>query len=255
MSNIVKMQGNAAQNGTSQSTSGLLGSVAEEEGFLPLENLCFGPEGDVQHIKSKEEIAVDQAEKIIKKAEESAVQIEKDAYQKGYAQGESEGRAEWENKFATAIQNVDGLCKSLQEQLVEVHKQYEKDLLVLIKAMVDRLVNHEVSVNPKVIQACLLKTMEFVVENSVVRVHLHSDDFNRLKEAGLENPALFEGKSKVQLVEDPNVSMGGCLVNTDFGEVDSTLKNCRDKLYEAVDRAFMAALADDTSDEENISEA
>lgn len=240
MSKILKMQGTAVQNGTL------------EDEFLPLENICFGPEGDVQHIKSKEEIAIDQAAEIIKKAEESAVQIEKDAYQKGYAQGESEGRAEWENKFATAIQNVDGLFKTIQGQLVEVQKQHEKDLLVLIKTMVDRLVNHEVSVNPKVIQACLLKAMEFVVENSVVRVHLHSDDFNRLKEAGLENPALLEGNSKVQLVEDPNISLGGCLVNNDFGEVDSTLENCRDKLYEAVDRAFMAALADNTSDEENV---
>jgi flagellar assembly protein FliH len=111
--------------------------------------------------------------------------------------------------------------------------------------MVDRLVNHEVSVNPRVIQACFREAMEFVVENSVVQVHLHSEDFHRIKEASLENPTMIAGKSRVELVDDPNISQGGCLLKTDFGEIDATLESCREKLYEAFDRAFLAALAED----------
>jgi flagellar assembly protein FliH len=87
--------------------------------------------------------------------------------------------------------------------------------------------------------------MEFVVENSDVQVHLHTEDFNRIKEASMENPALLSGKGRVQLVDDPNISQGGCLLKTNFGEIDSTLEKCREKLYEAVDRAFLAALAED----------
>lgn len=251
MSKIIKIQEGAAPNGIKQGGGSMFSSVAEEETFRPLEDLWQGAYGDSPQIRSSRS----QAEEIINNAKEAAVQIEQDAYQKGYAQGEKDGLAQGEKKFGEAIRNTEELLKKLQDQIAGLHKKHGQDLLVLIKAMVGRLVNHEVSVNPGVIQACLRKTMEFVVENSVVRIHLHSDDFNRLKEAGLENLALLDGKSKVQLVEDPNISMGGCLASSDFGEVDSTLENCREKLYEAVDRAFLASLADDTSEEENAGEA
>lgn len=251
MSKIIKIQEGAAPNGIKPGTGSMFSSVAEEEAFRPFEDLWQGTDGHGLQIKSPRS----QAEEIINNAKEAAVQIEQNAYQKGYAQGEKDGLAEGEKKFGEAVRNIEKLLKQLQDQVAELHKKHEQDLLVLIKAMIDRLVNHEVSVNPRVIQACLRKTMEFVVENSVVRIHLHSDDFNRLKEAGLESLALLDGKNKVQLVEDPNISMGGCLASSDFGEVDSTLENCREKLYAAVDRAFLASLANDTSEEENAGEA
>lgn len=114
--------------------------------------------------------------------------------------------------------------------------------------MVDRLVYHEVSVNPLVIQACLKKAMEFVVENSTVQIHLHGDDFGRLKKASLENSRLIEGKNRIQLVEDPNIAVGGCFLKTDFGEIDATLENCKARLYGAVEQAFLAAMAANTTE-------
>ncbi|HSR37135.1 MAG TPA: FliH/SctL family protein, partial [Desulfurivibrionaceae bacterium] len=112
----------------------------------------------------------------------------------------------------------------------------------------DRLVHHEISVNPLVIQACLQQAMTFVVENSLVKVHLHSDDLHRIKEISLENPALFEGKNRVQLVEDPAIGQGGCLLKTSFGEIDATIEGGKAKLYEAVEQAFLAALAADAGE-------
>lgn len=252
MSKVVKIFHNMNTKGGNKSGAAGKESAATE-GFRSFTELCqdaglnpgadpgTGPPLDAREAARRD------AEEIVSKAKEQAADIEREAYEKGLAKGEQEGLAAGEKKYAEEIAKAKDLLQTLQNQVETVHRQHEQDLLVLIKAMVDRLVNHEVSVNPMVIQACLKKTMEFVVDNSIVKVHLHTDDFNRLKEAGLANPALFEGKSKVQLIEDPTVSLGGCLVSTDFGEIDATLEGCRDKLYEAVDQAFIAALADGSS--------
>ncbi|MDA8166101.1 MAG: FliH/SctL family protein, partial [Desulfobacteraceae bacterium] len=85
---------------------------------------------------------------------------------------------------------------------------------------------------------CLREALQYVAENSRIKVHLHADDFERLREASLEDPSLLEGKNRLQLVEDPAVAAGGCFLETDFGEVDATLDRCREKLYAELDRIF-----------------
>lgn len=223
-------------------------AVPSSQDFLPLKEfwqLKARREGNPAFSRDPREVALEEAAKIVAEAREEAARLKKEAYEKGFSDGEKEGKAAGQQQYENLLGRFDGALQTLHDQRREVLNKYEEEVLSLIKAMVERLVNHEVSVNPRVIKACFLKAMEFVVENSGVQVHLHTEDFNRIKEASLENPALLSGKGRVQLVDDPNISQGGCLLKTDFGEIDSTLEKCREKLYEAVDRAFLAALAED----------
>jgi flagellar assembly protein FliH len=110
--------------------------------------------------------------------------------------------------------------------------------------MVDKLVDHEVSVNPLVISACLKKALTYVVENSSVKVHLNDTDFSKIKEASLENPDILQGFSQLELIEDQSVTVGGCLLETEFGEIDATIENRKEKLFEAIGRFFSQSLSE-----------
>lgn len=251
LSEIIRLQQKAlASRRAAAAARGQKGAPEEDDAFLPFADLWQkddkGPaakQPDAARIhRDEQEASRRQGEEILRQARENAARIEQEAYEKGFAEGRQDGLAEGLGKFETLTQQFEGLYDVIQGQRGAVNSSYEEDLLVLVKTMVDRLVNHEVSVNPRVIEACLRQAMEYVVENSLVRVHLNPDDFNRLKAAGLEDPALLEGRNTLQLIEDPGISAGGCLLSTDFGEIDATLENCRDRLYEAVDKAFLAAL-------------
>jgi len=188
--------------------------------------------------KSPHEIAMEEAVEIIRQAGDKAESIRQEAYAEGKAEGQAAGLAQ----YTRQVEEFAVLFAALAGEREAVLQQHEESMFVLITTMVDRLVHHEVSVNPLVIQACLKKAMEYVVENSTVQIHLHGDDFGRLKKASLENSRLIEGKNRIQLVEDPNISVGGCFLKTDFGEIDATLENCKARLYAAVEQAFIAAI-------------
>ena len=224
----------------------------DPEGFLSFEALWQADSEDaagtldpMQALRDKQEQIECLSEEMVERAKNEADGITKQAWEKGLAEGKEEAgkivREEFKEKFC----QLDALLREIQGQRAALNKQYEEDLQPLIKAMVDRLVNHEVSVNKNVILTCLRKTLDFVVENTNVKVLLHPDDFNRIKEASLENPELFEGMKKIQLAEDPEISVGGCLLDTEFGEVDATLEKRRENLYKAVDKAFYSSLAED----------
>lgn len=184
-----------------------------------------------------------QGEEILANARAEGARIEEEAYTKGFARGEEAGRAAGEQSYAEGLRRLDTVMAAIKNQLTEKNSRYEEELLLLVTTMVDRLVHHEVSTNPRVIQACLQRALSFVVEKSVVRVHLHPDDFSRIREASLVNPALLEGKRRIELMEDGSIEEGGCFLETDFGDVDASLDHAREKLYDAVELAFRAAFA------------
>jgi len=233
-----------------------------EESFLSLVALWDHPEGEeekevaeevsedqVELLQEQEEELKKRGEEIIRTATEEATRIEEEAYQKGFAQGEEAGQAAGVKKFDDAVQRMEALFAALESQLKERNERYEEELLLLVKTMVDRLVQHEVSTNPRIIQACLKQALSFVIEKSVVKVHLHPDDFGRVREASLGNSSLLEGKKRIELLEDGSVSEGGCFLETDFGDVDATLEHGRERLYEAVDQAFRASFAEEARKE------
>ncbi len=198
----------------------------------------------LQQLREMEAEVKRRGEEIIANARAEGTRLEEEAYTKGFARGEEAGRAAGEQSYAEGLRRLETVMAAIKNQLTEKNSRYEEELLLLVTTMVDRLVQHEVSTNPRVIQACLLRALSFVVEKSVVRVHLHPDDFSRIREASLVNPALLEGKRRIELMEDGSIGEGGCFLETDFGDVDASLEHAREKLYGAVELAFRAALAD-----------
>lgn len=246
MSKVIKLQ----QDSVVQSAPSL-----ETDDFLSFEDFWQVKPGSAEakrlaKRRSPQEIAMEEAGEIIRRAGDQAESLKQQAYAEGLAKGESEGKAAGLAQYEKKLQDLDRMLASFDGECAALLQQHEEGMLSLIIAMVDRLVYHEVSVNPLVIQSCLKKSMEFVVENSTVQIHLHRDDFERLKKASLENSRLIEGKNRIQLVEDPNIAAGGCFLKTDFGEIDATQENCKARLYAAVEQAFLAAMAGDTTDGE-----
>ena len=243
MSKVLKLQ----QNRKVQAAPSM-----DTEEFLSFEDFWQVKPGSaeakgLEKHKSPREIAMEEAAEILRQAGDQAETLRQEAYAEGFAKGEAEGKAAGLAQYEQQREELAALLRALEGEREAVLRQHEESMLALITAMVDRLGYHEISVNPLVIQACLKKAMEFVVENSTVQIHLHGDDFTRLKKASLEDSRLIEGKNRIQLVEDPNIAVGGCFLKTDFGEIDATLENSKTRLYAAVEQAFIAAMAADNT--------
>lgn len=233
----------------------------DEDDFVSYESLMGEKEEEIEQGPDLLEIARQQLEvskaegqRLIQAAEARVAQLEKEAYEKGFLKGEAEGRLVGEQALDEKISQAAQVIAAVKAERQRICALYEKDIFTLVVAMVEQLVHHEVSVNHRVIEKCLHKALGFVVDNSQVVVHLHPEDFLRIKDAVVEDPLFIAQVDRVELMEDPATSQGGCLLETTFGEIDVTLENCKEKLLKAVERSFLAALSETDSeiDEEPI---
>lgn len=247
LSKIIKLQGNIADSSGILTTSPRINELHEEK-FYSLESLWQSSDTEYVDAKARleeEKIRVrQQAKQMIAEARQQVDAIEKAARDQGFLAGKNEALAQEKKKLNEKVAEFDRFMVALEKDRKALYAHYETDIITLVKTMVDRVIFHEVTVNPLVIQACLKTALSYVVENSNVKIHLHLNDLNRLKDATLERPELLAGTSRIELSEDPSIAEGGCRMATSFGEVDATLESRKEKLYAAIDAIFMKSLAD-----------
>ncbi len=217
------------------------------ESFQALDSLWHQPgveEAAAVRARLEREVAEteEKCRAMVAAAEDRVAAIEAEAREKGMAKGREEGRAAADAQLQEALARLEALMDALKRERGQLHERYRDDIVTLVKVMVDKVLFHEVATNPKVIEACLATALNYVVENSAVRVQLHPDDLARLREIMLVNPDAFGNAEQIELVENPALTPGGCRLESAFGDVDAGVETRRQRLFAAIDAVFAKAL-------------
>lgn len=155
------------------------------------------------------------------------------ARQQGYAEGFAQGRAhatvEAEHRVAVYLEGqgrdtavrLAQVITSAQQQISESAQVMAQGVLELACEMARQLLRHELSVNPNALQPVIREALEVLaVQSKGATVHLHPQDLEVMRDS---LQAEFQGLS-LQIIADPAVKPGGCLVAAAGTVVDGTLE-------------------------------
>ncbi len=195
------------------------GGVAEDK--IPLEPPApVYPEGYIPpeeaHLRSLA---------ILEEAQQEAARLRQEALETGREAGLAEGLAEghraalesWAGLIAALKQQIEGVVSQREQMLAEA----EPDLLRLVLLTASKVIQREVR-QPDLPAEILRRTLSRASEGTVVRVRVNPSDHARLDAAGVVSP--FPDKASYQLVADPAVGLGGCVVETTLCAIDATFR-------------------------------
>ena len=141
--------------------------------------------------------------------------LERDAFAKGYAQGERAGTE-------AAATRADGMLRRLTQTVEElgalrgeIIRRTERQTVQLVLAIAERIVAREVSLDRGLLLGMARAALDRLGEYGSATIRLHPDDFK-----AIGGPALEAGPVKV--TADAIVTRGGCLVHSDFGFMDAS---------------------------------
>jgi flagellar assembly protein FliH len=200
-------------------------------------------EKEKERLRQEAVVVQAETEAMVLAARAKVAQIEKEAHDKGLATVQAEAEAKEKARMDQFAADTAKLFAAMAADRQQLHERYEADILTLVKAMVDRVLFHEVTVNPQAIEVCLKTALAYVVDNANITIRLHGQDLERFKQAAMARPELLAGFPKIELTEDPTISQGGCLIETGFGDIDATLDSRRERLYAAIDAVLKKVAA------------
>jgi flagellar assembly protein FliH len=143
--------------------------------------------------------------------------LEREAFAKGFAQGERAGAE------AAAVQG-EAMLRRLTQTLEEVThlraqmiRDTEHQMVRLALAVARRIIHKEVSIDRDLLMAIARVAMDRIGDGAQVTIRLNADDYAAMTAA--RNAPWLEGH--VTVVADARVPRGGCRIESDLGMVDA----------------------------------
>jgi flagellar assembly protein FliH len=143
--------------------------------------------------------------------------VEREAFAKGYAQGERAGDEAAGKRNEAMVRRLVATIEEISSLRAGMMRTTERELVRLAVAMAERIVRREVDVDAELLNAMARVAIDRLGENVAATIHLNPADYESMMAA--RQGKAFEGA--VQVVADPQVGRGGCLVKSAFGVVDA----------------------------------
>lgn len=162
--------------------------------------------------------ALTEAQSILAAAEErardlknSAEKAYEEARQKGYAEGYENGKTEATNQALRLIQ---------ESALVGQRLSTEAARLAI--AISSTVIGEHVKADPELVQKIAARALQQSVVGDTITIIANPEDKKVLTKA-IESFRRLAGGASVAIEEDPATVRGGCIVRTEFGEVDASI--------------------------------
>lgn len=187
---------------------------------------------------------VDQAEKTSdeEKVEEAALEklkeIQEGAYREAYRLGQEEGRKEAFEKVSSEIaerlETLDVLLNAIKELKTEMTSFNEAHLIQLTFQMAARLAKTSLQGNHEAMVQILRDAVSLSQDEENITVRVSHAQFEFLEELKKETGREFEFIKRIRFESSGEVSDGGCIVETNYGEVDARIEQRIEQLWTAL---------------------
>ncbi len=176
------------------------------------------------------------AQKIIEEANAKAAEMEKEVRQKldderkeaqeqGREQGREEGYAEGKAEVDRLIERTQTVLERAQDKRGEILAEAEQqivDLVLLIARKVIKIISEN---QRNVIISNVIQSLRKIKSKGNVIIRVNMADLKLATEHKQEFISLMENVKSIQIVEDTTVDPGGCIIETEFGEIDARISS------------------------------
>jgi flagellar biosynthesis/type III secretory pathway protein FliH len=162
--------------------------------------------------------------------------VEKNAYENGFRQGEKAGMEIAERKMEAVMRRYADAILEVNKLRSSLYVKVEREVVKLAIAVAKKIVHREIQVDRDIIQTLVRVALGHVAEKSSVTIHLNPMDYNYLLELRAEL-SQSEGRD-IALLSDKSIERGGCLIQTDCGDIDARVQ----EEFREVEHAFFEGL-------------
>lgn len=142
------------------------------------------------------------------------------AYEKGRIEGEKSLGEQLVQQRADMQELLDGIVASLRKTVSQVVGDTEQHMVALALGIAQKLVT-DIPISVEMIEAAVRDALSQIEGTAEFHVRLHPADMDLLQK--MESPMLAPASEDqpVRFHSSPEVTRGGCLVQTRFGIVDA----------------------------------
>lgn len=178
-------------------------------------------EGYLEQIRVK-------AARLVTAAQEEAAAIRKKAEAEGRTAGQAEVERLTNEQVAAQLQTAIPAVKAAVGELNKARDAsllaWEQRAIHLACAIAGRIVRREISQSPEITLTLVREALSMAVGSPQLRLCMNPNDLQALKDHLEPLKQELNRGSQAEIVADPQVTPGGCRIDTSFGTIDQQIE-------------------------------
>lgn len=191
-----------------------------------------------------------QADLVMEEARRKAEHLEREAFEKGFAQGEKAGLEMMQNSLETTSGALAAAAALVEQNLAARAAEMEEEVVRLALAVARKVVQREAATDPKLVVDVVRAALERAQLRGDVKVRVNPLDRETLLEVCPEVAKSLEGVRTLTVEADDTVARGGALVECAMGELDLRLA----RQLEEIEKGFAKLFSEGQRDESPAAE-
>ncbi len=184
-------------------------------------------------------LAAEQA-KIESDIQQRAQETEKQAYQEGFGQGQRQGLESGIKQLEPVLQNFRQALQELDKLRAEIYRKAESETVDLALAIARKVICREIATDKKVVLNVIKEALAQSAGREAIKIKINPTDLELIKTSDIELSSYFAVDDSIRFEADQSISSGGCVIETDLGEIDARIE----KQLQIVEAAFRQELLD-----------
>lgn len=195
------------------------------------------PEVDIGAKNVREILARAQAEgeTIVRNAEAEAENVRQQAYEEGFEAGHTDGTVAARAEALEHIKRIGELARNAAVDIPCILRNMEEALIGLALTIAEKIVYRRLAEDRILVVSMVKGALDSADVMEVMRVRVNPEEIETLRPYWEEQQW---GDGRIDLVADPSVQLGGCIIDTRSSVMDAQIDT---KLAE-IDRALRAEL-------------
>lgn len=160
------------------------------------------------------------ADELVRTAVAQSTALRHDACEEGRTAGYRDGVAAARAELAEALALVQRAAREAKTIRDTLLNGAEREMIELVIEAVGRILGERVATDPDLVVHTVQRALDHAGSQNVVRVRVHTDDLRTLVTSVEEQ---YGATPPFEVLGDSSVSVGGCVIDTDSGEIDARL--------------------------------
>lgn len=114
-------------------------------------------------------------------------------------------------------------------------RHWESHLVSMAVSIAEKIVRREIAQEPEVTLSIIQESLELAAGGGTIRLRLNPDDHSTLGEKVERLSHALGNLGQMEIEADPQVAPGGCVLRTEFGEIDQRIETQLKRIHQELD--------------------
>ncbi|PRR17740.1 flagellar assembly protein FliH [Borreliella burgdorferi] len=186
-------------------------------------------------IYKKESIETESNAEIERLAREYEEKLKTDldiAIAKGREEGYSKGYESGFEDFDKVMRKLHAIIASLIAERKGILESSSGQIVSLVMQIAIKVIKRITDSQKDIVLENVNEVLKRVKDKTQITIRVNLDDLDIVRHKKSDFISRFDIIEKLEIIEDPNIGKGGCIIETNFGEIDARISSQLDKIEE-----------------------